>query len=139
MRRIVLAASGFILLTSLASAAESLAWTRAHELYQRTDYAGSLKELLATKDRDAAIELLMGQDYYGMAQYKQASESLERAIALAPANGEASLVSRPYADPRSVSPGRVGTSISRRIRSSRSTGGVPRRKSGRQINCQAGS
>src|SRR6185369_7375770 len=48
-------------------------------------------ELLATKDRDAAIELLMGQDYYGVAQYKQASESLERAIALAPANGEAFL------------------------------------------------
>src|ERR1700719_4125544 len=86
MRRIVLSTAGFLLLTSVASSAESLAWTRAHELYQRTDYAGSLRELLATSERDAAVELLMGQDYFGLAQYKQATESLEKAVALAPAN-----------------------------------------------------
>jgi tetratricopeptide (TPR) repeat protein len=88
MCRIVLSIAGFLLLTNVASPAESLAWTRAHELYQRTDYAGSLKELLATNDRDAAVELLIGQDYFGLTQYKQASDALEKATALAPNNAE---------------------------------------------------
>ena len=88
MRRIVSTITSFLLLTSVASPAESLAWTRAHELYQRTDYAGSLRELQATSERDAAVLLLMGQDYFGLAQYKQATESLEKAVALAPANPE---------------------------------------------------
>jgi tetratricopeptide (TPR) repeat protein len=88
MRRIILATAGFLLLTNVASPAESLAWTRAHELYQRTDYAGSLRELLGTSERDAAVLLLMGQDYYGLAEYKQAVDSLEKAVALAPANAE---------------------------------------------------
>jgi tetratricopeptide (TPR) repeat protein len=88
MRRIVLTTAGFLLLTSVARPAESLAWTRAHELYQRTDYAGSLKELLNTNEKDAAVLLLMGQDYFGLTEYKQATESLEKAAALAPANPE---------------------------------------------------
>ena len=88
MRRIVLTTAGFLLLTSVARPAESLAWTRAHELYQRTDYAGSLKELLGTGERDAAVYLLMGQDYFGLTEYKQATESLEKAVALAPSNPE---------------------------------------------------
>ncbi len=88
MRRIVPTIAGFLLLTSVASAGESLAWARAHELYQRTDYAGSLKELQGTGDRDAAVELLMGQDFYGLAEYKQATESLEKAVVLAPNNAE---------------------------------------------------
>jgi len=88
MRRIVLTTAGLLLLTSVARPAESLAWTRAHELYQRTDYAGSLRELQGTSERDAAVHLLMGQDYFGLAEYKQATESLEKAVALAPANAE---------------------------------------------------
>jgi tetratricopeptide (TPR) repeat protein len=88
MRRIVLTTAGFLSLTSVARPAESLAWTRAHELYQRTDYVGSLKELLNTNERDAAILLLMGQDYFGMTEYKQATEALEKAVALAPSNPE---------------------------------------------------
>ena len=88
MRRIVLTTTGLLLLTSVARSAESLAWTRAHELYHRTDYGGSLRELLATNERDAAIYLLMGQDYFGLAEYKQATESLEKAAALAPNNAE---------------------------------------------------
>jgi len=88
MRRIVLTIAGFLLLTSVASQAESLAWTRAHELYQRTDYASSLRELLAASERDAAVYLLMGQDYFGLAEYKQATDSLEKAVGLAPSNAE---------------------------------------------------
>ena len=88
MRRAVLITAGFLLFTSVASPAESLAWTRAHELYQRTDYAGSLRELLGTGERDAAVHLLIGQDYFGLAEYKQATDSLEKAVALAPGNAE---------------------------------------------------
>jgi tetratricopeptide (TPR) repeat protein len=88
MRRIVFTTIGFLLLTGIASPAESLAWTRAHELYQRTDYAGSLRELLGTSERDAAVHLLMGQDYFGLAEYKQATDSLEKAVALAPNDAE---------------------------------------------------
>src|SRR5258708_821278 len=88
MRRIVITTAGILLLTSVARPAESLAWTRAHELYQRTDYAGSLRELQGTSERDAAVHLLMGQDYFGLAEYKQATESLEKAVALAPTNPE---------------------------------------------------
>jgi tetratricopeptide (TPR) repeat protein len=91
MRRLILTIAGCLVLTSVASAGESLAWSRAHELYQRTDYAGSLRELLGTSERDAADELLMGQDYFGLAEYKQATESLEKAVALAPTNAEAFL------------------------------------------------
>jgi tetratricopeptide (TPR) repeat protein len=88
MRRIVLTTAGILLLTSVARPAESLAWNRAHELYQRTDYAGSLRGLLGTGEKDAAVELLMGQDYFGLAEYKQATESLEKAVGLAPTNAE---------------------------------------------------
>jgi len=88
MRRTILATVGFLLLSGVASPAESLAWTRAHELYQRTDYTGSLRELRSADERTAAVLLLMGQDYFGLAQYKQAADSLEKAVALAPANAE---------------------------------------------------
>jgi tetratricopeptide (TPR) repeat protein len=76
------------LFAGLSVRAESLAWTRAHELYQRTDYAGSLQELSASKEQGAAVSLLMGQDYFMLAQYKKATEHLEKAVALAPQNAE---------------------------------------------------
>ncbi|MEO8052618.1 MAG: hypothetical protein ABI833_19595 [Acidobacteriota bacterium] len=88
MRRILSIAVGFLSLAGIASPAESLAWTRARELYQRTDYAGSIKELSAAPEKDAAVLLLMGQDYFGLAEYKQATDSLEKAAALAPGNAE---------------------------------------------------
>ncbi len=88
MRRILLISVSFLSLASVARPAESLAWTRAHELYQRTDYADSLRELSGTTEKDAAVLLLMGQDYFGLADYKQATDSLEKALALAPSNPE---------------------------------------------------
>ncbi len=89
MRRIVLAIAGFLLLTSVASQAESLAWTRAHELYQRTDYAGSLRELLGTSQRDAAVELLDGPGLFRAGRI-QAGERIRwrKRSALAPTNAE---------------------------------------------------
>ena len=67
---------------------ESLAWTRAHELFQRTDYAGSLEALSGSGEHDAAAFLLMGQDYFMLAQYKKSSEVLEKAVGLDPQNAE---------------------------------------------------
>jgi len=86
MREFVLILSGFFWIGQASGWAESLAWTRAHERYQRTDYAGSLQELLASGEQNDAVFLLMGQNYFMMAQYKKASEVLEKATALAPAN-----------------------------------------------------
>lgn len=90
-RQIVLIIAGFWLVGGATSRAESLAWTRAHELYQRTDYVGSLKGLLAIEDKDAAVLQLIGQDYSMLAEYKKASDFLEKAVALAPGSAECSL------------------------------------------------
>jgi tetratricopeptide (TPR) repeat protein len=72
----------------MSARAESLAWTRAHELYQRTDYAGSLEVLAGSGEHDAAAFLLMGQDSFMLAQYKKATDFLEKAAGLAPASAE---------------------------------------------------
>lgn len=88
MRGNVFIVAGVLLAGGLAARAESLAWTRAHELYQRTDYAGSLEVLARSGEQDAAVYLLMGQDYFMLAQYKKASDALEKAAALAPQNPE---------------------------------------------------
>jgi tetratricopeptide (TPR) repeat protein len=77
-----------MLVTKDSGRAESLAWTQAHELYQRTDYAGSLKELLAVEDKDSAVLQLIGQDYFMLGEYRKATEVLERAVALTPGNAE---------------------------------------------------
>jgi len=87
MPRFVLIFAG-ILLVGDAGRAESLAWTQAHELYQRTDYAGSLKELLAVEDKNAAVLQLIGQDYFMLGEYRKATEFLERAAALTPLDAE---------------------------------------------------
>jgi len=88
MRQMAWIAGVFLWLGSIAWAAESLSWTHAHELYQRTDYAESLKELLALSDKDAAVFQLIGQDYFMLANYKKSTEFLEKAVALAPANAD---------------------------------------------------
>jgi tetratricopeptide (TPR) repeat protein len=88
MRGNVLLAGALAFGLAVAARAESLSWTRAHELYQRTDYAGSVEVLTGSGEQDAAGFLLMGQDYFMLAQYKKASEYLEKAAALAPQNAE---------------------------------------------------
>jgi tetratricopeptide (TPR) repeat protein len=80
--------SGFLWLGSVAWGAEAVSWTYAHELYQRTDYTGSLKELLAIGDKDAAVFQLIGQDYFMLAEYKKSAAFLEKSVALAPANAD---------------------------------------------------
>jgi tetratricopeptide (TPR) repeat protein len=84
----VLTIAGLLFAGGLAARGESVAWTRAHELFERTDYAGSLAVLAGSGEQDAAAFLLMGQDYFMLAQYKKATESLEKSVALAPASAE---------------------------------------------------
>ena len=91
MRRIVFIIAGALSLAGAATSAEPPTWVRAQELYQRTEYASSLNQLLTVEEKDAAVLRLIGQDYFGLAEYKKATEFLEKAAALDPNNAESSL------------------------------------------------
>ncbi len=57
-------------------------WTRAHELYQRTEYQESLNVLNTVRDKDSDTLQLRGQDYFMLGEYKRATEELDKALAL---------------------------------------------------------
>lgn len=59
---------------------------RAAELYQRTDYRGSLEILSHDSSRDAGNYELAGKDYFMLGDYKKATEAFEKAVALAPSD-----------------------------------------------------
>ena len=67
-----------------------LAWAsgpdldRAHKLYNLTDFQQSLEVLQVVPNKDAAVYELMGRNYYGLGEFKKATEALERAVALDP-------------------------------------------------------
>lgn len=65
--------------------------SQARRLYNLTDFDQSLKVLQAIPDKDAAVYELMGRNYYMQAEYKKATEVLERAVALAPNKSEYNL------------------------------------------------
>jgi cytochrome c-type biogenesis protein CcmH/NrfG len=67
-----------------ASQGASVEWVRAHDLYQRTEYNQSLVQLFPLNPKDAATMQLIGQNYFMLGEYKKATESLEKAVALAP-------------------------------------------------------
>jgi Flp pilus assembly protein TadD len=75
----------------MLSWAESSEWEHAYKLYQRTDYRASLEVLLALEKKEASVFQLLGQDYFMLGEYHKATESLERAVSLAPGNPEALL------------------------------------------------
>jgi Flp pilus assembly protein TadD len=76
------------LVTASALAAASPEWTRAHELYQRTDYKQSLAILLPVSPKDSATLQLIGQNYFMEGDYKRAADSFEKAVTLNPASSE---------------------------------------------------
>jgi len=83
-----------VALLSLGSSAwgASAEWVQAHELYQRTDYAGSLRVLLNVgANVDPSVLQLIGQDYFMLGDYKKATEYFEKAAALNPQNADAVL------------------------------------------------
>jgi tetratricopeptide (TPR) repeat protein len=61
---------------------------RAQKLYRFTDYTGSLKILLPMPNKDGAVDLLIGKNYYGLGDPKKATEFIEKAIAAEPGRAE---------------------------------------------------
>ncbi|MGH9646619.1 MAG: tetratricopeptide repeat protein [Bryobacteraceae bacterium] len=68
--------------------AETPEWNRAHELYQRTEYAQALALLDRIPKKDADTLQLTGQCHLMQGDYKQAGEAFEKALAFAPRNSE---------------------------------------------------
>jgi tetratricopeptide (TPR) repeat protein len=63
----------------------------ARKLYNLTDFDQSLQTLQAIPQKDAAVYELMGRDYYMLAEYKKATEVLEKAVAANPSSSECAL------------------------------------------------
>jgi tetratricopeptide (TPR) repeat protein len=70
----------------LTAAAADLALAR--KLYSFTNYDASLKILLPIAQKDGPTYLLIGQNYYGLADLKKSTEAIEKAIAFEPRNSE---------------------------------------------------
>jgi Flp pilus assembly protein TadD len=62
-------------------------WTRAHDLYLRTEYQQSLTALKAAPSGAASLQLA-GQDLFMLGEYKKACEAFEKAAALDPNNAK---------------------------------------------------
>ncbi|HTQ56911.1 MAG TPA: tetratricopeptide repeat protein [Bryobacteraceae bacterium] len=61
---------------------------QARKLYHETNYDASLKLLQAMEPKDGAVYLLIGQNLYMRGDYKKATESLQRAVAIDPSNSD---------------------------------------------------
>jgi tetratricopeptide (TPR) repeat protein len=80
--------------TALIIIVGALAWAagpqvdEARKLYQLTQFERSLHALQAIPDaqRDGGVWELIGQNYYGIGDYKKATEALEKAVAAEPEN-----------------------------------------------------
>ncbi len=84
------ALAGLLLLYCSASASQNTT-EQAAALYQRTDYKGSLQLLAKDPAPDAAVYSLMGKNYFMLGEFKSASESFEKAVALNPRNSDTML------------------------------------------------
>jgi len=65
----------------------------ARKLYQLTEFQRSIQALhsIPDKDRDGTVWELLGKNYYGLGDYKKATDALEKAIAIEPDNSEFNL------------------------------------------------
>ncbi len=59
---------------------------RARKLYNLTEFEQSLQLLQAVPNKTAAVYDLMGRDYFGAGDFKKATDSFEKAIAMEPGN-----------------------------------------------------
>jgi tetratricopeptide (TPR) repeat protein len=62
---------------------------RAQELYDRTEYANSLKILLPLPEKDASSWQLIGQNYFMLGEYKKATDAFEKSVGLDPRSSQA--------------------------------------------------
>jgi tetratricopeptide (TPR) repeat protein len=63
----------------------------ARRLYDATDFQGSLVVLNAIPEKSAEVNALMGRNYYMLADFKRASEMLEKAFNAQPSNSDYAL------------------------------------------------
>ena len=63
----------------------------ARKLYHLSEFDKSLQVLKEVPDKDASVWELMGQNYYGQADFKKATEALEKAAALNPSSSDVQL------------------------------------------------
>jgi Flp pilus assembly protein TadD len=63
----------------------------AEDLYQHTDYRGSLQMVQAIKPPTGETYFLMGRDYFGLGQFKPATENFQKATSLDPKNSDYAL------------------------------------------------
>jgi Flp pilus assembly protein TadD len=70
------------LFPALLALAKTPEFEHARDLYQRTEYKQSLKLLQSIASKDADALQLMGQDHYMLGEYKQATDDLDKALAL---------------------------------------------------------
>jgi Flp pilus assembly protein TadD len=84
-------------LAAAAASAAGLELDRARNLYNSTDFDGSLRLLRAMPVKDGAAYELIGRNYYMQHDFKQATEALEKALAADPGNsGYALWLGRAY-------------------------------------------
>ncbi len=76
--------AGLQLVAAMAHAGDL---TQAENLYKRTDFDGSLK-LLDKQSSNAAETFLIGRNYFMQGDFKRATEYIQKATTLAPANSE---------------------------------------------------
>jgi Putative Zn-dependent protease, contains TPR repeats len=68
--------------------AQSPTLDQATKLYNRTDYEGSLRLLIAGTEKDARVYDLIGRNQFMLGEFKKASESYQQAVAADPSNSE---------------------------------------------------
>ena len=73
------------LFACLSLCAATPEWTRANNLYQKTEYRESLAVLTAAPGDTASLQLA-GQDYFMLGEYKKACDAFEKAAVLDPNN-----------------------------------------------------
>ena len=83
---VLLRLTGLSLLAIVASAASL---EQARESYFHSDFLSAISALKGASD--APSLLLLGQSYCGLSNFKQASETLERAVAIDPTNSDVHL------------------------------------------------
>jgi tetratricopeptide (TPR) repeat protein len=69
------------------SGATAQDFSRAENLYQHTDYEGSLA-LLDKNSGDSAVNFLIGRDYFMMGEFKKAGDYIQKAATGNPTNSE---------------------------------------------------
>lgn len=78
--------ASLVLWVSVAASAATADYAAALKLYQKTDYRGAIRSLQASTAQDGPAQLLLGQSYYMLGDYKKSSEALEKAVASDPRN-----------------------------------------------------